>query len=453
MPTVTQSRVFPHGRYYYHTYGGTGAGNPSLLTQTYAPLLDGSQTTTSWRTGRLADSLVDQSDATQGSSISAGVFGRLKSEQSSGAFQTSFDNGHTFSSVKTEVVACTMATIRGRQGTQYQDYTYWGPLVPRTAIMPWTPRGFPPVSTQVSSTTWYEQQAIERTIPTSPVANLAQGLAELVREGIPSAVGAALLGMRDNIAKTLGGEYLNLKFGWEPIIGDLKSLAQVVLDSDELLKQAERGSGRNTRRRYTFPPIVDVVKQEAAGSTLHYASGFGPVLAAAINAAGTNTIQIDRRETNVWFSGAYTYHFQEVSKGQLGRHRNAVQKAQYLLGLDLTPEVVWELAPWSWLTDWFVNIGSNMSQISRFAEDGLVLRYGYLMVQSTVERTYVTEGVRTFRDPTRPFNVSLVLRTTSKERRRATPYGFALNPSSFTGRQWAILAALGMTKTPNSLRT
>jgi hypothetical protein len=319
--------------------------------------------------------------------------------------------------------------------------------------MPWNPRGFPGPSTQVGSTTWYEQQAISRTIPTNPISNTSQALAELVREGIPSAIGSALLGMRDNLASILGGEYLNIKFGWEPIISELKSLAQVVVDADKLIKQLERGSGRNTRRKYRFPPMRDVTKLESAsGGGLHYASGFGPIMGGGIQHPGVNNIQIDCRETNIWFSGAYTYDSHEVFKGQIGRHKLAVQKAQYLLGLDLTPEVVWELTPWSWLSDWFVNIGMNMSQVSRFNEGGLVLRYGYLMVHSTVTRTYVSEGCRSFREPTRPFNVSLVLQSESKQRHRATPYGFALNPSGFSGKQWAILAALGMTKTPNSLR-
>jgi hypothetical protein len=39
-----------------------------------------------------------------------------------------------------------------------------------------------------------------------------------------------------------------------------------------------------------------------------------------------------------------------------------------------------------------------------------------------------------------------------KRRIKSTPFGFGLSPGSFTARQWSILAALGMTRGPRSLR-
>jgi hypothetical protein len=135
----------------------------------------------------------------------------------------------------------------------------------------------------------------------------------------------------------------------------------------------------------------------------------------------------------------------------LDQIETAVQKAKYLLGLKgLTPDLVWELLPFSWLSDWFVNIGNLISVNQALQEDSLVLRYGYLMQHD------VTEIV--FKHPSLPFRtgstgeLSAKLTYETKQRVRATPYGFGLNPSQFTTSQWAILAALGLTMGNKSLR-
>jgi hypothetical protein len=297
--------------------------------------------------------------------------------------------------------------------------------------------------------TWWEQRAIQNSIPTNPVANLSQGIAEIIREGIPSMIGSTLLSGKEALHRAIGGEHLNIQFGWKPIISDLKAIAQVVVQHEKLLRQLERDSGRNVRRGHEFAPLVDVTHQSATTSSV-LKLGLGPIWNSALANAGTTLYQIDRRETRIWFRGAYTYYLEPRSEAARQKADRTMQQAQYLLGLELTPEVIWELAPWSWLSDWYANIGTNMSIASRFTADGLVLRYGYLMTETTHERSRFAEGVRDVLGNPLPCRVTV--KTTTKSRRKATPYGFALNPTSFTGRQWAILGALGMARAPGSLR-
>jgi len=47
--------------------------------------------------------------------------------------------------------------------------------------------------------------------------------------------------------------------------------------------------------------------------------------------------------------------------------------------------------------------------------------------------------------------VSQFFQVTQKERYRASPYGFGTNPENYSPSQWAILAALGLTKGGNKL--
>jgi len=120
-------------------------------------------------------------------------------------------------------------------------------------------------------------------------------------------------------------------------------------------------------------------------------------------------------------------------------------EAKKLLGLSLTPDVVWNLTPWSWAVDWFSNVGDVLSNITDALTDSLVMGYGYMMENTVQRRTY------TFSGPTgaktrgaRPANV--VFEVNSKQRVQANPYGFGLTWNSLTPFQLSILSALGISK-------
>jgi hypothetical protein len=288
-------------------------------------------------------------------------------------------------------------------------------------------------------------------MPTLPQANLAQSLVEIVREGIPKMVGYQLLSMRDTVRAALGGEYLNIEFGWKPLISDLKACINAVLAAGTLLEQLERDSGRNVRRRYTFPEKKDSYSSEGLGAIYTPTHQGSPAFQRAFSArSNLPTTFTEVKSTKKWFSGAYTYHL-APNHGAVNKVKRAQQQASYLLGLELTPELLWEVAPWSWLSDWVVNIGENITNASRLSKDDLVIRYGYLMVQSEVTWTRTMRGASTYRSGALG-DLILVTKALRKERFRATPFGFGINTDAFSPRQWAILGALGMTRGPQTSR-
>jgi roadblock/LC7 domain-containing protein len=129
--------------------------------------------------------------------------------------------------------------------------------------------------------------------------------------------------------------------------------------------------------------------------------------------------------------------------------RNAAE-ARKLSGLELTPETVWNLAPWSWAVDWEGNIGDVLHNVSRFSQDGLVMRYGYIMQQKTAEIDYTLSfNGRLNRSPKTDLRLKVIAE--SKIRRRATPFGFGFDMTALTGRQSAILGALGISRGPRHL--
>lgn len=108
----------------------------------------------------------------------------------------------------------------------------------------------------------------------------------------------------------------------------------------------------------------------------------------------------------------------------------------------MTPEVLWELAPWSWAVDWFSNTGDVIHNISTLGYDGLVMEYGYMMTHTQydrrVEATALVNGVSV--------SARTVSRRETKRRTVATPYGFGIDDTTLSPRQLAILAALGLSR-------
>lgn len=291
--------------------------------------------------------------------------------------------------------------------------------------------------------------AIARTIPTNSAADTSVFLAEIMREGIPHLIGFSLLKSAKGLGWKAGSEYLNYQFGILPLISGIRDMAKAVLRSEEILGQLRRDSGRNVRRRWTFP-IETTVERERSGWGLvaPWPNEFG-----MFSSGGFNTERIHQIK-EIWFSGCYTYHFEMTDKSSSYLSDHA-RMAKQLLGLELTPEVLWNLAPWSWLIDWFSNVGDIFHNVSAFADDGLVLRYGYVMETLKRERITTTSSLRAYLDGLdRPYPHTLSLTEGYKglQRRKATPYGFGLDLGSLDLRQWAILGALGMTKAPQTLR-
>lgn len=300
-------------------------------------------------------------------------------------------------------------------------------------------------------------KAIARTIPTNPSADMSTMIGELLLGGVPKVVGAAALKNRFRDHRDIGGEYLNVQFGWMPLVRDLKSVSQAIVDSEKRLRQLKRDSGRLVRRRLDFPIESSVTHEHS------YTGRRGiPVLAAHYYRDSPHretTLTVNRR---TWFSGAYTFHF-EMSDKQADRLSNQAKRARILLGLDLTPSVLWNLTPWSWLADWVANTGDILHNASAFQKDGLVLHHGYIMSHTVAENQRTLHGITARR--TGPLSiregynatyhpvgdVTDVFRRETKQRRRATPYGFGLNTEQFSARQWAILGALGLSRSPRSL--
>lgn len=148
-------------------------------------------------------------------------------------------------------------------------------------------------------------------------------------------------------------------------------------------------------------------------------------------------------EQRQWFSGAFTYYLPDSDElGGLGR---LALEADRLFGV--VPDIadLWNLIPWSWLVDWFVNVGPVLQNLANYSKYGLVMPYGYMMEHTIVEYQYTfTPSVKT--DKIVGGGVNLVIVDETKKRVQASPFGFGVTWDGFNPGQLAILAALGLSR-------
>jgi len=357
-----------------------------------------------------------------------------------------FDTGHPFDTVKQEWdLSHKLVDVKGGAAR------YRGPLIigndASLPITTWFP-GLPSFDSN-----FYGTKLMLSAVPTKPVADMAVALGELrQKHGIPSIPGK-LFFWEDKVHTALqkgGGEYLNLAFGWRPLLHDIKSIMTAVVNSEEIMTQYLTDSGKAIYRYRDIPVIHSNLSYKDNVVKTNLFQGLTSNDSQLFNGLGADgrVSQVTNHDRTIWLTAQFSYY---LSSGidPLSQIKLYAGLARKVLGIRLTPEVLWELAPWSWLYDWFFNIGSVLQNIENFRTDGLVARYAYLMCTDvvTTDTTSSRHGLNHLFG-----EVSRRMRVTHKQRVRATPYGFGLDPTTWSPERWAVLAALGMTKSPNALR-
>jgi hypothetical protein len=323
----------------------------------------------------------------------------------------------------------------------------------------------------------YGTKAIRLASPTRSSASLAVALSELLRDGLPAIPGLGLKKMKSfkNLHQNVGGEYLNYIFGWVPLANDVRQILTAIVNARKIINQYTRDSDLVVRRRYAFPDSVsdDLIVEDdfrgkvwcTPGLQLYEASGnasWGVLsqnaaspLSVVFSTSGKVGLSLATRTTvKTWFSGAYRYHLGNGTD-LFSKLDTAGQLAARLLGSRVDPLTMWQAMPWSWLLDWFGNVGDIIANGTAASYDNQLLQYGYLMQSTTVESTISTNAPVAVQQLggklTNVGNLTTTFVSQRKDRIRATPYGFGLNPSSFSAQQWAIIGALGMSKAPRTL--
>lgn len=278
-----------------------------------------------------------------------------------------------------------------------------------------------------------------RNNPVKPHGSLGQFLGEL--HDLPKLAKLENIKTGVQFFRTLGKEYLNQQFGWKPFVRDLQAFFQNTLDADTILRQLARDNGRLVRRRMKLP-VTREISQTTTKSWFTSPSLVDP-LYGGIQTQHYTEIYEDLR----WFSGCFRYWIPTMSRQESwwslesNTQRNRLSRVVY--GASMTPDLIWQLTPWSWLGDWFGNTGDIISNWVDIELNNLDIVYAYAMCTQRRTKTWQV---------TAPFYGGVTVRPQAQDieevmgRARSTPFGFGIDMSNISAYQASILAALGFSK-------
>lgn len=449
MPYVTQKRRAPSeptGSVWKNGVPQIFSGTPvGTLFSNYVT----DESTTSYRTGRMVADLPDlEEEALFSVHSNAETFGVLRGEKERSP-QSKWDTGHEFQTTKHLVSAFPMLDESVKVAGD--TWRYVGPAMSDPDFHQGG-SSFRSVPGAAFNEVYYGTTAINATRPTNPVADLAVNLAEFKSEGMRLNIHTDYTRDIADAARKGSDDYVNSQFGWLPLAGALQDTSTAIRNSSRIIQQYERDSGKLVRRSYDFP--LQVLEETV------YGNNTGNIVMPVVhsqpyqiwkNGIRTGSLRQEVRTTrSVRFSGAWTYYL-NVGDDLRSRMLRYEQLSNKLLGTRLTPEVAWNLAPWSWFVDWNYDVGKIISNATALSNDSLVLAWGYITVHDIVHHRCSITGPETLSGQRGPFVTNMF--TITKRRYKANPYGFAAVPGGLSLRQSSILAALGFTSAPGVLRS
>lgn len=242
--------------------------------------------------------------------------------------------------------------------------------------------------------------------------------------------------------KWFAKQWLSVHFGWVPFVSDLVRLAAAVRNYEREKKDFLKYHNRWIYRKGPVAsgsddnPNVLTLGNSCRHSMSSYTDSdfFG----------GSGTTRFSRHtKYKVWFAGRFKYYIPRLMK-------NKWTNWDYLthqFGLSLNPELVWNLTPFSWLADWFGNIGDVLSNVSNY--NYVCAKYAYVMAHSEVE--YRIHSDAQLKDALASVNsAQWAIKFERKHRVPANPFGFNLAWEDLNAFQWSILSALGLGYLPYS---
>ncbi len=239
--------------------------------------------------------------------------------------------------------------------------------------------------------------------------------------------------------RNIGNYFLAEKFGWEPLLRDIRNLCKTQMGAQDRLKQLLRDNGRPVRRRIVLRDNVSPVPWE---STLY--PGMWPTLSGYFQRIPTQAKSVQWAYDKVWASAQFRYWLPDGPR-DINWTRSMMAK---IFGLYPSPIAVYNAVPWSWLADWFTNAGYVISNMSGGVADRCAADYFYMMRQQALRTHYhaSTGGWKSYSLEPVSWTCRSLTDQGIKTRVKGDPFGLATNQNSLTGMQLAILGALGLSR-------
>jgi hypothetical protein len=279
----------------------------------------------------------------------------------------------------------------------------------------------------------YGATAYSRMKPTSPSFQALNALYEL--KDLPGM-------LKQRFTPDLMGAsnyWLALQFGWKPLLADVRNFVHTQMNGQKRLAQLIRDEGKPVRRRiHLADSSTDAVFTE--GNSY---GALAPQIHAFYYVKTPHWKERRWQVDKVWASSRFRYWLPPGPRDVNWRRRMLAR----IFGLNPTPSVVYNAIPWSWLVDWFTNVGDVIENLDAGVADRLAADYCYVMRDTSYHCLKEVEGYFKTQSGA-PVNMSGFSNSISYNRSRipGDPFGFATNPNSLTGMQLSILGALGLSR-------
>jgi hypothetical protein len=256
-------------------------------------------------------------------------------------------------------------------------------------------------------------------------------------------------------SKTLADNFLNHCFGWVPFLSDYFKFLDVFSRAHELVSDITRNNGQWQKRR----AVLQSDSTERLVTRLYY-PGIEPWGFQIQGLCDTRPVDgipckgfTDIYEvvtTDIWSKGEFTFYRPEFDMNlpenqpeNLSSYLAAIQRLMTLYGVRISPGLLYAITPWSWTVDWFTGFGNYVRRLDDFTNDGIVSRGLYIMRH--MKRKVVKSSTIFLSGGQRTFTWERTLE--HKSRKVAdSPYGFDLTWNNLSLRQYAILGAIGITR-------
>jgi len=245
--------------------------------------------------------------------------------------------------------------------------------------------------------------------------------------------------------KRLADEFLGHQFGWKPFVQDMSQIIDTYQNSVKYMDQI-RKDNNVWKKRYRVVEKQEDISVLGQDSTWSVYPANIRILYCCEAINDTNCLNTyTKKVTNlIWGVGSFKYYRPEYDPS-LANYASAFAAAQRymtLYGANVNPSVLYKVTPWTWLVDWFTNVGATISNASSMATDAAVSKYAFVMAHYTDEIQIQSELF--LRPRHARCDWSRIIET--KHRETCSPFGFGLRPGDLSGKQIAILGALGLSK-------
>nr|APG77059.1 hypothetical protein [Beihai levi-like virus 1] len=297
----------------------------------------------------------------------------------------------------------------------------------------------------------YAAEAYSKMKPTKPIYNAATNIGEL-RE-LPRLLQNKINEFRSKGPDiSYGDTYLNVQFGWIPLLRAVVDLVDAQRVAQTRLKQLLRDEGRPVRRRiylsgyekgadgsFSVPPI-----QFSPATYSKSYTAFWPILNTRYYAWEPNRWISTASQDLVWASARFRYWL-PAGPRDIQWKKNLLRR---LYGLSLTPTQAYNLIPWSWLVDWFGNLGDVITNLSAELDERLAADYFYVMrEQHNLKRIKASCEMYTSSAGAKQLVVAeSTVDWFTKTRIRGSPFDVGLSQDDLSPFQLSILGALGLSR-------